>query len=89
LTFLNGAVIAEFYGSFDRPFEANHWLETEKAHIKIRIFFALFGLHSMSLDVHRFDTVETKIIKFTVHNYYVNRLDFFLRVIEGSEKILP
>ena len=38
LTFLNGG-IAEFDGSFDRPFEANHGLEPEKAHIKIRIFF--------------------------------------------------
>jgi hypothetical protein len=73
LTFLKGAV-AEFNGSFDSPFEANHWLEPEKAHINQarESFLPLFCLHSMSLDVHRLDTVETKIIKFPVHNYYVN-----------------
>jgi len=43
----------------------------------------------MSLEVHRLDTIETKIIKFPVHNYSVNRLNFFLQVLEGSEKNLP
>lgn len=42
----------------------------------------------MSLDVHHLDTDETEKIKFPVQNYYVNQLEFFLRVIEVSEKKL-
>ncbi|MEH1790985.1 MAG: Gfo/Idh/MocA family oxidoreductase [Nostoc sp.] len=81
---------SEFDCSFERPFEANHWLELETAHIKIRNFFRpLLGIQSMSLDVHHLDTGETEIIKFPVQNYYVNQLEFFLRVLEGSEKNLP
>ncbi|MEH2069553.1 MAG: Gfo/Idh/MocA family oxidoreductase [Nostoc sp.] len=89
LAFANGA-IAEFDCSFERPFEANHWLELEKAQIKIRNFFRpLFGIQAMSLDVHHLDTNEIEKIKFPVQNYYVNQLEFFLRVLEGSEKNFP
>lgn len=89
LTFPNGA-IAEFDCSFDRPLEANHWLELEKAHIKIRNFFRpLFGIQSMSLDVHHLDTGETEIIKFPVQNYYVNQLEFFLQMLEAKKENIP
>lgn len=84
------SAIAEFDCSFERPFEANHSLELEKAHIKIQNFFRpLFGIQSMSLDVHHLETNETEKIKFPVQNYYVNQLEFFLRIIEKSENILP
>lgn len=89
LTFPHGA-IAEFDCSFERPFEANHCLELEKTQIKIRNFFRpLFGIQAMSLDVHHLDTGETEKIKFPVQNYYVNQLEFFLRILEGSEKNFP
>ena len=87
--FSNGA-IAEFDCSFDRPFEANHYLELENAHIKIRNFFRpLFGIQSMSLDVHHLDRGEREIIKFPVQNYYVNQLEFFVQMLAGHEQNLP
>lgn len=89
LTFPNGA-IALVDCSFERPFEANHWLELEKAHIKIQNFFRpLFGIQAMSIDIHHLEIGETEKIKFPVQNYYVNQLEFFLRVLEGREKNFP
>jgi NDP-hexose-3-ketoreductase len=86
LDFPQGA-IAEFDCSFERPFEANHWLELETAQIKIRNFFRpLFDIQAMSLDIQHLKTGETEKLKFPVQNYYVNQLDFFLRVLEGSAK---
>jgi len=89
LGFSNGA-LAEFDCSFDRPFEANHCLELEKAHIKIRNFFRpLFGIQSMSLDVYNLDRGEREIIKFPVQNYYINQLEFFVQMLAGREQNLP
>lgn len=89
LKFLGGAM-AEFECSFEQAFAANHWLEMEKAQIKVRNFFRpLFGIQSMSLEIHHFDTGETEKIKFPVQNYYTNQLEFFLRVLAGSESNLP
>jgi NDP-hexose-3-ketoreductase len=89
LRFSNGA-IAEFDCSFDRPFEANHWLELEKAHIEIRNFFRpLFGIQAMSIDIHHLENGETEKIKFTVQNYYINQLEFFLEIVEGKKENIP
>lgn len=89
LTFPQGA-IAEFDCGFDRPFEANHWLELEKAHIKIRNFFRpLLGIQSLSLDVHHLDTGEKEMIKFPVQSYYVNQLEFFGQILEGKAQNFP
>lgn len=65
-------------------------LELEKAHIKIQNFFRpLFGIQAMSIDIHHLEIGETEKIKFPVQNYYVNQLEFFLRVLEGREKNFP
>ena len=87
LEYANG-VKSEFLCSFQRPFEANHWLEFEKSKVRIRNFFGpALGTHSMNIDIKEKDLDKTEKIVFSAQNYYVNQLKYFVKLIEGKEHI--
>lgn len=80
----------DFLCSFERPFEATHWLQFEKARFRIRNFFrAALGDHSIVIDIKDADTQEIKKIVFSPQNYYINQLNFLLKVFEGEGKNIP
>ncbi|MFV9644347.1 MAG: Gfo/Idh/MocA family protein [Desulfobacterales bacterium] len=87
---LPNSVRADFLCSFERPFEANHWLEFEKARLRIRNFFrAALGDHVITIDIKHMDTNKIDKLSFPPQNYYFNQLNFFLNVIKGTEENIP
>ena len=81
---------SDFIGSFERPFEANHWLELEGASIRLRNFFRpAFGAQAMWFDVYPKDTDEKEKVSFAPQNYYTNQLETFLRILQGQQQPEP
>lgn len=80
----------EFLCSFERSFEASHWLKFKKTEIGIRNFLRpTIGKQMISIEIHHLGNNKRQQISFIPENYYCNQLNFFLRVIKGKEKSFP
>jgi predicted dehydrogenase len=80
-------VYSELLCSYERPYEANHWFQFEKAHLKIRNFWRpTFGFFKIKFEINNLQTNQNEKIIFSPQNYYNDQLIFFIQVLKGDKK---
>jgi len=89
LTFQNG-VTSELFCSYAHPYQADHFINFEKAEIKIKNFWRpTFGFQKLKMEINNFNSVENEDYVFESQNYFFNQLNFFIDVIEKKKKNIP
>ncbi|WP_379128440.1 Gfo/Idh/MocA family oxidoreductase [Paenibacillus sp. sgz500958] len=83
-------VEVEFLGSFEMPNNATHWLEFEKANVRISGFFKpCYGDYKIVIQIENIEEGTTEKLVYSPQNYYVNQLQFFAEVIRGERDNIP
>jgi predicted dehydrogenase len=74
---------ADFFSSYEHPYDATHWIEFEQAKLKIRNFFRpSYGYQKLIVAIEK-PTGSDRII-FEPENYYFNQLMFFVDLLNGK-----
>ncbi|MEK5466567.1 Gfo/Idh/MocA family oxidoreductase [Paenibacillus sp. FSL R7-0210] len=85
-----GGVEAEFLGSFEMPNNATHWLEFERARVRISGFFKpCYGDYKIIIQVEHTEAGTTDRLVYSPQNYYVNQLKFLAEVLGGTRENIP
>lgn len=85
--FFKDGITSELFCSYEAPYEANHYIEFEKANLQIRNFWRpTFGAQKLKIKVTIKETSQTSHINFEPENYFVQQLNFFKDLIKGKRK---
>jgi NDP-hexose-3-ketoreductase len=71
--------------SFEQPYTARHELNFAKGRIIMADFFqANLGKRQVGLKIENWETGATEVVTFPPQNYYLNQLEFLVKVVTGA-----
>jgi predicted dehydrogenase len=81
-----GAVVeATLTASFEQPYAARHELLFAKGRITMANFFqANLGKRQVILEIEDWEAGTTEVVAFPPQNYYLNQLEFLVKVVTGA-----
>ncbi len=82
-------VSSELFCSYDHPYQADHFLEFEKADIKIRNFWRpTFGKQKMKFEIKWKHDNEIEYFRLASQDYYSNQLSCFFNKINNKKEYI-
>jgi hypothetical protein len=71
--------------SFEQPYAARHELLFAKGRITMANFFqANLGKRQVILEIEDWEAGTTEVVAFPPQNYYLNQLEFLVKVVTGA-----